>query len=147
MRSTAYTFYADDGENIRLVTVRHDGDKYVALTNPGQSDIGDPWTYGTASASDSSPTGQSFIGVAAARRTLQALVQADGRRTSSAVSMFVIPSSMFRTTTGRRAGRWETFPEMVEHVTRYSADAYKGETHADRIADAIGILTQRVWEE
>lgn len=131
MRTTAFTFFAEDGEDAFLVTVREDGGRYRMLTNPGDVDAGDPRDY-------------RYRGVGQTRRRLMALVRADGRRSAAAASAFIMPVSALTDTRGG-TGRTMTFEEAIARVLTYSAEEYRGETAADRQRDADAILAQRDW--
>lgn len=74
------------------------------------------------------------------RRRLSALIRADGRRSASAASMFVVPQRQITDRKGS-VGRTYTTEQFIAYVLTWSDAEYRGETQADRERDADIIRT------
>ena len=159
MKPTFITGYANDGELVMQYTIRKDVDgvmhkltnavrkflglkpsaafapRMVMVSNPDGVVGGDPWSY-------------TWTTLASGRRTLEALIQKDGRRSGRAPNLFINDTTVFTNTRGELRGRWESFDSFVAHMLASSGDGeYKGEGLDDRIIDATIVLTQQTWPE
>lgn len=77
--------------------------------------------------------------LASARKRSGIVVSRDGRRSASAVGMFLLTDARLLTTNtkGKRdVGRTYTTPQLIEYALTWSDADYHGETKADRERDA-----------
>lgn len=101
-------------------------------------DLGDPFEY-------------EWTTLSRARGGTGNVLLEDGRRSEAAVSMYVIPRERLTSKDGTLRGRFGAFEAFVQswfdESGRGNADDFRGETYEDRFGNAIGMLTQRVWED